>query len=209
MSDMRIDTGLELFLSTEEGMNKSYDLLEHKPKINGVELVGDKSTKELRIDMPEKVSELVNDAGYQTQQQVEEGLAMKQDTLESGVNLKTVDGQSLLGNGDIKAGLPVILIANNSSFQDVSNAVLSGREVRVAPSQSMKPLALPVMSFTANESMVILRCLSMPDVGNPAMVKYTVTNGGSWTAPQYTYYTTKTYVDDLIGQINTVLEAVL
>ena len=70
MSDMRIDTGLELFLSTEEGMNKSYDLLEHKPKINGVELVGDKSTNELKIYMPEKVSELANDVGYQNEIEV-------------------------------------------------------------------------------------------------------------------------------------------
>ena len=40
-----------------------YDELVNHPKINGVELVGEKSTDELGIDIPTKISDLEND-GY-------------------------------------------------------------------------------------------------------------------------------------------------
>lgn len=50
----------------------NYNNLENKPSINGVELVGDKSLKDLGIefdvdvDIPTKISELENDSGYIT-----------------------------------------------------------------------------------------------------------------------------------------------
>ena len=45
------------------GGTTDYDELVNHPKINGVELVGDKSTSELGIDIPTKISDLEND-GY-------------------------------------------------------------------------------------------------------------------------------------------------
>lgn len=45
------------------GGTTDYDELVNHPKINGVELVGDKSTDELGIDIPTKISDLEND-GY-------------------------------------------------------------------------------------------------------------------------------------------------
>lgn len=45
------------------GGTMDYDELVNHPKINGVELVGDKSTGELGIDIPTKISDLEND-GY-------------------------------------------------------------------------------------------------------------------------------------------------
>ena len=41
-----------------------YNELENKPKINGVELLGDKSTDDLHIVIPSKLSEFENDKGY-------------------------------------------------------------------------------------------------------------------------------------------------
>ena len=38
---------------------------------------------------------------YATKQELKDGLAKKQDTLVSGENIKTVNGESLLGSGDI------------------------------------------------------------------------------------------------------------
>lgn len=43
--------------------------------------------------------------GYATEQYVDDGLATKQDTLVSGTNVKTVNGESLLGAGNIVAGM--------------------------------------------------------------------------------------------------------
>ena len=42
----------------------NYNSLSNKPKINGVELSGDKTNKDLGINIPTKLSELDNDEGY-------------------------------------------------------------------------------------------------------------------------------------------------
>ena len=41
-----------------------YELLENKPQINGIELLGDKSLSELGINIPTKTSDLENDSGF-------------------------------------------------------------------------------------------------------------------------------------------------
>lgn len=46
------------------GGTTDYELLENKPQINGVELVGNKSLTDLGIDIPTKTSELENDSGF-------------------------------------------------------------------------------------------------------------------------------------------------
>lgn len=49
-------------------------------------------------DIPTKTSDLTNDSGFLTQHQ---DISNKQDALVSGTNIKTVDGNSLLGSGDL------------------------------------------------------------------------------------------------------------
>lgn len=65
----------------------------------------------LKTEIPTKVSQLSNDKNYQTAEDVNlatEGLATKsevnskQDTLVSGTNIKTINGNSLLGSGNIE-----------------------------------------------------------------------------------------------------------
>lgn len=52
------------------GGTGNYNQLENKPQINGVELVGNKTTEELGIKIPTKVSELENDSNYATEEYV-------------------------------------------------------------------------------------------------------------------------------------------
>lgn len=65
----------------------------------------------LKTEIPTKVGQLSNDKNYQTAEDVNlatEGLATKsevnskQDTLVSGTNIKTINGNSLLGSGNIE-----------------------------------------------------------------------------------------------------------
>ena len=65
----------------------------------------------LKSEIPTKVGQLSNDKNYQTAEDVNlatEGLATKsevnskQDTLVSGTNIKTINGNSLLGSGNIE-----------------------------------------------------------------------------------------------------------
>ena len=66
-----LETGFNAEFGSEANTaTTDYDALTNKPSINGVELSGDKSTEDLGIEIPAKVSELENDAGYQTQEDV-------------------------------------------------------------------------------------------------------------------------------------------
>ena len=63
---------IELLSPMREGGGGTgdYNQLENKPQINGVELVGNKTTEELGIKIPTKVSELENDSNYATEEYV-------------------------------------------------------------------------------------------------------------------------------------------
>lgn len=65
---------IELLSPMREGGGtgtNDYNQLENKPSINGVELVGNKTTEELGIDIPSKVSQLENDSNYATEDYVD------------------------------------------------------------------------------------------------------------------------------------------
>lgn len=51
-------------ISASGGGTTDYALLENKPKINGVELLGNKSLTDLGINIPTKTSDLNNDSGF-------------------------------------------------------------------------------------------------------------------------------------------------
>lgn len=66
----------------------------------------EQSITDLSDTIPSKVSELTNDAGYITNSALtdlatKEEVSAKQDTLVSGTNIKTINGNSILGEGNI------------------------------------------------------------------------------------------------------------
>ena len=92
----------------------------------------------LKTEIPTKVSQLSNDNNYQTAEDVNlatEGLATKsevnskQDTLVSGTNIKTINGNSLLGSGNIEIqGGSTIAVDNSlstTSTNPVQNKVIT------------------------------------------------------------------------------------
>lgn len=104
-------------------------------KLNNKQPKGDYA---LKTDIPTKVSQLSNDSNYQTAEDVNlatEGLATKsevnskQDTLVSGTNIKTINGNSLLGSGNIEIqGGSTIAVDNSlstTSTNPVQNKVIT------------------------------------------------------------------------------------
>ena len=63
------------------GGTSDYDQLSNRPQINGHTLSGDMSTSDLGIVIPD--------------------VSTKQDTLVSGTNIKTINGQNILGSGNL------------------------------------------------------------------------------------------------------------
>ena len=92
----------------------------------------DLSNYALKTDIPvvpSKVSAFENDKGYLTEHQDISNLATKtelngkQDALVSGTNLKTINGQSLLGNGDItiNGGASLPISSDNVNYSSSSS----------------------------------------------------------------------------------------
>ena len=92
----------------------------------------------LKTEIPTKVSQLTNDKNYQTAEDVNlatEGLATKaevnskQDTLVSGTNIKTINGNSLLGSGNIEiqggSTIAVDSALSTTSTNPVQNKVIT------------------------------------------------------------------------------------
>lgn len=94
------------------GGTTNYNDLSNKPSINNVSLVGNKTTSDLGINIPTKVSDLTNDSGYVTSSYHD---STKQDTLVSGTSLKTINSTSLLGSGDITVS------TFSGSYNDLTN----------------------------------------------------------------------------------------
>lgn len=95
------------------------------------------TAKDFIKNKPTKVSQFTNDAGYATRDQVD----AKQDALVSGTNIKTVNGESLLGGGNIS--IPAVVVdqvlsptstnplQNRRIFEALSNKVdkVSGKQL--------------------------------------------------------------------------------
>lgn len=94
-------------------------------KVDTSTYTSDKSTFALKSELPTNISQLTNDSGYLTSipdeyvtdteltqknyattSELETQLNSKQDTLVSGTNIKTVNGQSILGTGNIQVETP-------------------------------------------------------------------------------------------------------
>lgn len=94
------ETGKSLIADSEINRLASvtnYDDTEIKQDITDINQALDKKAEKTEIPtVPTKVSELTNDSGFVTD------ISGKQDKLVSGTNIKTVNGTSLLGSGNIE-----------------------------------------------------------------------------------------------------------
>jgi hypothetical protein len=76
--------------------------------------------------VPTNVSEFTNDANYATETFVNAAISTKQDTLVSGTNIKTVNGQSLLGSGNISISTGATYTTSIVDVASVATLRLSG-----------------------------------------------------------------------------------
>ena len=108
-----IQTGAEVNVQSDWNVvdNTSDAFIKNKPTIgNGTLTIWQNQTSkgtftanqntasDITITVPTKTSDLTNDSGFLTQHQ---DISGKQDTLVSGTNIKTINGNSVLGSGDL------------------------------------------------------------------------------------------------------------
>ncbi len=142
-----------------------YALLDNKPSVGGVVLEGDRTLEELglysrdeadalldgkadKADIPTSTSQLTNDSGFLTEHQ---DISGKQDTLVSGTNIKTVNGESLLGGGDIEISLRQLTYDERVVLYDVAAKVKSTEQyVEITEAQYNALFALPDAGLIGN-----------------------------------------------------------
>ena len=134
-------SGNDITINSQAGGTSDYSDLTNKPKINNVELSGNKSLSDLGITnfsgdyndlsnkptIPTKTSDLTNDSGFIDSSYHDN---TKQDTLVSGTNIKTINNESILGEGNIS-------ISGGSSLNNVldGNAIGSARTIGAKDSE--------------------------------------------------------------------------
>lgn len=101
--------GVEYDIGGGGGGTTDYTDLDNKPKINGIELSGNKTTAQLGIEIPTKTSDLENDSGFLDDTDTEEAetLAIDDAVTEDSTNLIT-SGAVFDVVGDIEAALNAI-----------------------------------------------------------------------------------------------------
>lgn len=75
------------------------------------------------IEIPDKVSELENDSNFISVESVDTKLEGYQSKLVSGESIKTVNGQSILGSGDIKIDVDNVNLDGYAKTEDLENYV--------------------------------------------------------------------------------------
>lgn len=108
-----------------------------KPDFKAVATSGSYDDLTNKPTIPTKTSDLTNDSGFVNDYQ----LSGKQDKLTSGTNIKTVNGSSLLGSGNIEIGSGTVdSQMSNSSANPVQNKVITA-EVETIKGGSNKSIA--------------------------------------------------------------------
>ena len=98
-------------------INKDYEALTNKPSINGIELVGNKTSAQLGIVIPTNVSAFTNDAGYLTEHQDLSDYATE-DYVDEAVSHVSIDAYT---KSETNA-----LLAEKADSDDLSAVALSG-----------------------------------------------------------------------------------
>lgn len=87
--------------------------------------------------------------GYATESYVTTAVSGKQDTLVSGTNIKTINGQSILGGGNVDASF--IAVYGQTTFTEVSNAISAGKSVLLSIQQTSGGYHyLPITRYNSN-----------------------------------------------------------
>ena len=98
-------------------INKDYDALLNKPSINGIELVGNKTSAQLGIVIPTNVSAFNNDAGYLTEHQDLSDYATE-EYVDEAVSHVSIDAYT---KSETNA-----LLAEKADSDDLASVALSG-----------------------------------------------------------------------------------
>jgi len=93
-----VDSSSDAFIKNKPTIGNGTLTIWQNQTSKGTFTANQNSASDITITVPTKTSDLTNDSGFLTQHQ---DISGKQDTLVSGTNIKTINGNSVLGSGDL------------------------------------------------------------------------------------------------------------
>lgn len=120
------------------GGTTNYEALNNKPRINNVELTGNKSLEDLGINIPTKTSELTNDSNF-----------VNQTTLANYTNTATLT-QLLANKVDTESGKGLSTNDFTNTLKDKLDGIASGAEVNKIDSISVNGVAQTISNKAVN-----------------------------------------------------------
>lgn len=132
----------EVVSKTFDTMNNSCGFNENVQYVPQNELIqGTTSLAEAIEIVAEKANSSVDTSTLATKQELTDGLAAKQDTLVSGTNIKTINGESILGSGDLTievgTSINVVQTTGTSETDVISQKIVTdelNKKIEDAPS---------------------------------------------------------------------------
>lgn len=173
----------------EEGSG-DYTNISNKPSINGVELSGNKTSDDLGLAAKSDIPEAYDDTQLRNElQQTETGVATanseieklksgKQDTLVSGENIKTINGASILGNGDItiEGGEGYNLIEHGVTTYDELVEMAENGKPCFVKSRNSNPVYVTLSEYSDNAIIINIQTFitskGMSQEGNSVSVAF-------------------------------------
>lgn len=150
----KIKTYVTEKIADVSGGVSDYADLTNKPKINGVELSGNKTTADLNISIPVNVSQLTNDSGYQTASDVQELI-----TAAGHIEFEKVD--SVPDPGSAQANT-IYLVPNQESGNNVYDEyfLIDGKMEIIGTTQA------DLENYVMKSDLVAITNLEIDDITN-------------------------------------------
>ena len=149
---------------------------------NGVRSVGTGNYMS-KVSNPTADNILVTDANGQAQ---DSGVAItdKQDTLVSGTNIKTVNGTSLLGSGDVDTSEVFVAVKGHTTLAEIKDANTAGKKFLL----NINGMIVTPAIVNVQNSSAMFVCYAIDENGYmaPYFVLYAVMSSG-WTTVQDSY----------------------
>lgn len=83
---------LPYLIKSSGGGTSNYEELANLPKINGITLIGNKTAEDLGINIPTKLSDLIDDQGFITIDELSQSQEAQTEMLQGEINLKADAG---------------------------------------------------------------------------------------------------------------------
>ena len=145
---------------------------------------------------------------YVTDVQLEAELLKKQDTLVSGESIKTINNESLLGEGNIDVVVDLSDYATKEEVEKKQDQLVSTQNIKTINGNDILGEGNIEVKAGGIANIIYLTQEEYDGIVPEQDVLYVITDAES-TIPDTSIFATQNYVDEKIGDIETVLDGII